>query len=171
MDLLSVFQKPYTKQQAHEIVNWVGAHQKRFDSLLKIFLSEENAAIIQRASWPLSYCAAKHPHLINKHYTKLLAQMCAPGKPTAVRRNILRTFDQLKELPELYHGAIMDACFRYIEDPNEAIASQAFALGILAKLAKIYPEIKSELDIIIESRLPNAAPAFKSRAKKILRSK
>jgi hypothetical protein len=97
--------------------------------------------------------------------------MDAPGKPAAVRRNILRAFDQLKKLPEIHHGVIMDACFRYIENPNEAIASQAFALGILARLAKIYPEIKPELDMIIESRLPNAAPAFKSRAKKILKSK
>ncbi|MGC4235041.1 MAG: hypothetical protein QM594_18865 [Niabella sp.] len=171
MDLLPLLQKPYTKQQANEIVHWVGSHQKRFDSLLKIFLGEEDATTIQRASWPLSYCIASHPHLIDKHYTELLAQMDAPGKPAAVRRNILRAFDQLKELPEIHHGVIMDACFRYIENPNEAIASQAFALGILARLAKIYPEIKPELDIIIECRLPNAAPAFKSRAKKILKSK
>lgn len=171
MHILSLLQKTYTKQNANEIVNWVGSSQKRFDSLLKIFLGDEDIRIIQRASWPLSYCVAHHPHLIDKHYTVLLTQMDTPGRPASVRRNILRAFDQLKELPEAHHGVIMDACFRYIENPNEAIASQAFALGILARLSKIYPEIKPELDIIIESRLPNAAPAFKSRAKKILKSK
>ncbi|MCH5598999.1 hypothetical protein [Niabella ginsengisoli] len=165
MNILSILEKPYTKEQANEIVNWVGDNQKHFDTLLNMFLNSDRI-IVQRASWPLSYCVANHPDLINKHYKKLITQLNADNKPAAVRRNILRAFDQLPHLPEVHHGVIMDACFRFIEDPNEAIASQAFALGILAKLAKVYPEIKPELDAIIRIRMINAAPAFKSRAKK-----
>lgn len=170
MNLLSVLQNAYTKKQATEIVNWIGNNQQRFDNLLHIFLNSDYK-IVQRAAWPLSYCVVNHPPLIDKHYKTLLKQLNSNEKPPAVRRNILRSLDQIDHIPEKYHGIIMDACFRYIEDPNEAIATQAFALGILAKLSKIYPEIKPELCTIIESRLPNAAPAFKSRGKKILAGK
>ncbi|WP_346238644.1 hypothetical protein ABDK00_007655 [Niabella insulamsoli] len=168
MNLISLLERPYTKAQANDIVNWIGNDQKRFDALLKIFLSEETL-LVQRASWPLSYCVANHPRLINKHYDRLINYLKATGKPAAIRRNILRAFDQLDPIPENYHGELMDACFGFIEDPNEAIASQAFALGILSKFAKIYPEIKPELLLIVEDRFPNAPPAFRSRAKKLLR--
>jgi len=170
MKLSVILQNAYSKEQATQIVKWIGSNQQRFDELLHWFLSDDNK-IVQRAAWPLSYCIAQHPQLINKHYDTLIAQLQASDKPSAVRRNILRAFDQIPQIPEKYHGIIMDACFRYIEDPEETIASQAFALGILAKLSKLYPEIRQELCTIIESRLPYATPAFKSRAKKILSGK
>lgn len=170
MNLLSVLQNAYTKKQATEIVNWIDNNQERFDNLLRLFL-DSDYRIVQRASWPLSYCIARYPNLIDKHYKTLLNNLDAPGKPSAVRRNILRAFDQMEYIPEKYSGVIMDACFRYIADPDETIASQAFALGILAKLSKKYPEIKSELCTIIEDRFPNAAPAFRSRGKKIMSGK
>lgn len=170
MNPLSLLQKPCTKLQATEIISWVGSNQNRFNELFKIFIVG-NTRIVQRAAWPLSYCVINHPKLIDKYYKKLILLLDKPNMPAAIRRNILRIFDQIKQLPKAHHGAIMDACFRYIEDPNEAIAAQAFALGILSKLSKVYPEIKPELYLIIENRMENATPAFTSRAKKILSAK
>ncbi len=171
MNLDILLQKGYSKEQADEVVNWVADNQKHFDKLLSIFLTHRDYRIVQRAAWPLSYAAINQPRLIEKHYKKIVKQLDAPGQPAAVRRNILRIFDQLPEIPEDYHGALMDSCFEYIADPDETIAAQAYALGILEKLTKLYPEILPELKTIVELRMPNAAPAFRSRAKKILKRK
>ena len=50
-------------------------------------------------------------------------------------------FLQEIEIPKRYHGKIMDACFKYISVPGEAIAVKAFSLSVLEKLSAIYPEI------------------------------
>ncbi|MCH5720385.1 hypothetical protein [Niabella hibiscisoli] len=171
MKLDILLQKGYSKEQANEVVSWVSDNQKHFDELLKVFLTHKDFRIVQRAAWPLSYAAVNHPALIGKHYKKFVQQLNAPNQPAAVRRNILRIFDQLPNIPEAYHGVLMDSCFEYIADPEEAIATQAFALGILDKLTKLYPEILPELKTVVEVRLPNAAPAFRSRANKILKRK
>jgi hypothetical protein len=171
MNLDILLQKGYSKELADEIVSWVDNNQKHFDELLKVFLTNKDYRIVQRAAWPLSYAAINQPQLISRHYKKIVQYLDAPNQPAAVRRNILRIFDHLPEIPEDYHGVLMDACFQYIADPDETIAAQAYALGILDKLTKIYPEILPELKTVIEVRMLNAAPAFKSRAKKILKRK
>jgi hypothetical protein len=47
---------------------------------------------------------------------------------------------------------------------------KAFSLSILSNLSADYPEIRGELKIIIEEQWEHATPAFRSRAKKILKS-
>lgn len=169
MELYYMLQNGQSKVQTDKIVAWVGIDQQRFDQLFQL-LFDDCFRIVQRASWPISYCAIKHPQLLKKHYTKLLRKLDVNNQRSAVKRNILRILDQIENIPSKYHGQIMNYCFKCIENPNEEIAPQAFSLGILKKLSSVYPEIKSELKSIIEIRLPNASAAFKSRAKKILKS-
>ncbi|MFT4094548.1 MAG: hypothetical protein QM640_13015 [Niabella sp.] len=136
--------------------------------MLNLSLNSESR-IVQRAAWPLSYCVINHPQLIKKHYPQIIALLSAPNQHAAVKRNILRLLDQIPQIPRACHGQIMDICFQIVEDPKEAIAPQAFALGILQKLSRIYPEIKPELKLIIGERIDHTTAAFKSRAKKILK--
>ena len=46
---------------------------------------------------------------------------------------------------------------------------KAFSLTVLQHLAALYPDIKPELRLVIEEQWEQAAPAFRSRAKKILK--
>jgi hypothetical protein len=63
----------------------------------------------------------------------------------------------------------MNTCFEYIENPKEAVAIKAFSLTILSRLAKKYPEIISEIKLLIKEQAPVQTAAFTSRAKKILK--
>jgi hypothetical protein len=49
------------------------------------------------------------------------------------------------------------------------IAVKAFSLTILSNLSAAYPEIRGELKLIIEEQWEQSTPAFRSRAKKVLR--
>jgi hypothetical protein len=164
--LRKLLEAEHSQSQMNAIVDWVDGDQTRFNQLVKLFL-QGGYRITQLASWPLSNCAVKHPFLIRKHYRALINHMKDPKNHRAVKRNILRIFD-LIEIPEKYHGELMNECIAYIENPQEAIAVQAFALGILKKLTQFYPEIRHEVEIIIESRLPSSSKGFQSRAKKYL---
>jgi hypothetical protein len=159
--------KEHSKAQCTKIVNWVGGSQQHFDELFSLFLNDEYR-VVQRAAWPVSYCVIAHPSLISKHWKKLISNLKKPGLHDAVKRNSIRLMQDIK-LPEKYQGEIMDICFKYLESPTEALAVKVFSMAVLGNLAKIYPEIKAELKLLIEDQLPGQTAGFKNRAKKVLK--
>lgn len=166
MELRETILAEHSKAQTNAIVKWVGNSQERFDALFHLFLTDEYR-VVQRAAWPLSYCVIGHPQFIEKHFKELINNLHNPKLPGAVKRNTLRLLQHL-EIPEEFHGEIMNLCFDYITSPDEPAAVKAFALTILQNLAQSYPEIKDEVKIIIEDRWEVESPAFRSRAKKFL---
>ena len=159
----------HSKAQTLKIIKWVGQSQQRFDQLMKLFLQDEYR-VTQRAGWPLSYIAIKHPELARKHIGKLIKNLQKKDLHDAVKRNSVRLL-QFVDIPTRYHGAIMDTCFRFIQSPTEAVAIKAFSISILEKLLPLYPEIHNEIKLIIEERWDHETAAFRSRAKKILNFK
>jgi hypothetical protein len=159
--------KEHSKAQCTKIVKWVGSSQVRFDELFDLFLQDEYL-VVQRAAWPVSYCVDAYPQLISKHWKTLVENLRKPGLHDAVKRNSIRLMQDI-DLPEKYHGEIMDLCFKYLESPAEALAVRIFSLSVLANLATHYPEIKAELKLIIEDQLPHQSAGFKSRAKKVMK--
>jgi hypothetical protein len=160
----------HSKANCEKIVQWIGDDAKRFDQLVNLFLNDEDPKVIQRAAWPLSYAAIAHPKLVGKHLGKLLKNLEKPNIHEAVRRNTLRLLQDIT-LPEKYHGIIMDTCFRLVTDPQQKPATKAFSLTILDNLSHLYPDIRQELLTIINDQWDNESAAFRSRARKIQKSK
>ena len=167
MKLREQILKEHNKVNCGKIVSWVGSNQQRFDELFNLFLHDEYR-VVQRAGWPLSDCVKRHPAFIKNHFAKLLKNLKRPGNHEAVKRNTVRLLQDV-DIPEKYHGEIMDICFRYIASPDEPVAVKAFSLTVLQNLSRFYPEIKNELKVIIEERWDYETAAFHSRARKILK--
>lgn len=157
----------HTKENCKKIVDWVGNDSKRFNELFDLFLNDEYR-VTQRAAWPVSYCVIAHPELMKNNFEKLIANLSKPGINDSIKRNTVRLL-QAVNIPEKQEGAVMDICFNYVASPKEAVAIKAFSLTILGKLAKKYPEIISEIKLLIEDQLPHQTAAFKSRVKKLLK--
>jgi len=168
MDLRKTILSEHSKSNCNKIVKWVGNSQKRFDDLFYLFLNSEYR-INQRAAWPLSYCVIDKPGFISKHFSKLLKNLHKPGIHDSVKRNTVRLLQHI-DIPKKFHGEIMDICFRYISSPDEAVAIKAFSLSILQNLCEHYPEIKNEIRLAIEERWPYETAAFRSRARKFLKT-
>jgi hypothetical protein len=175
MNLRDTILIAHSKANCTKIVTWVGSNQKRFDELFNLFLKDEYR-VVQRAGWPVSYCAMAHPEFMKKNFGKLLKNLKRPGMHEAVKRNTVRLLQDLAyrqagiPIPKKYQGEIMSLCFDYISSPTEKIAIKAFSLTVLQNLSKIYPDIKQELVAIINDRWDFETAAFRSRAKKILNS-
>jgi len=159
--------KEHSKAQCAKIVKWVGSNQQRFDELFGLFLNDEYR-VVQRAAWPVSYCVIAHPAFISKHWKELISKLKKPDQHDAVKRNSIRLMQDI-DIPKKYHGAIMDICFSFLESPTEALAVKVFSMTVLGNLAKYYPEIKTELQLIIEDQLPYQTAGYKSRANKVLK--
>ncbi len=159
--------KEHSKAQCTAIVNWVGASQQRFDELFKLFLNDEYR-VVQRAAWPVSYCVIAHPQFIKKHWAALVKNLQQPNLHNAVKRNSIRLLQDIP-IPEKYQGSIMDICFNYLQSPTEAVAVKAFSLTVLNNLAKQYPEIIPEVQLILEDQAQCLTAALKVRAREFLK--
>jgi len=167
MALKQAIQEEHSKAQTDRIVRYVGHDKARFDALMNLFLTGD-ALILQRAGWPLSYCAQNNPSFVLPHLPKLLKLLEKKDVHNAVTRNIVRMLQDVP-IPAKYQGTVMNICFGFIASPEQPAAIKAFSLTILEHLAESYPEIVPELKLIIEERWPYETPAFHSRAKKILK--
>ena len=168
MDLLQLLRSEHSKKQTDRIVRYIRDDLTRFAILMDLFFKGEYR-ITQRAAWPLSYCVRAHPALIGPYFKPLLDNLTRKGIHVAVIRNTVRLLQDV-DIPKKHHGRVMSTCFEFIQSPETPIAVKAFSLTILANLSSVYPEIRGELKLIIEEQWEHATPAFRSRAKRILRS-
>lgn len=166
IDLEQLLRKEHSKKQTARIVRYIGNDKQHFAMLMKLFFKGEYR-ITQRAAWPMSYCVRAHPELIRPYFKPLLDNLARKDIHVAVVRNTLRLLQDV-EIPKKYHGRVMSTCFDLIQSPGAPIAVKAFSLTILANLASDYPDIGSELRLIIEEQWEHATPAIRSRARKVL---
>ena len=168
MDLRRTILAEHSKANCNKIVKWIGHSQGRFTELFNLFLHSEYR-VNQRAAWPLSYCVIAHPNLISPHLAKLVKNLHKPGIHDSIKRNTVRLLQHI-DIPKKFHGEVMDICLHYIATPNEPVAVKAFSLSILHNLSQQYPEIKKEVKLIIEEQWPYETAAFRSRAKKFMKT-
>lgn len=168
MSIIQMLEAEHSKKQTSEIVERIGTDQKKFDELFLSFMNGE-PKVVQRAGWPLSYAVIANPSFITKHYPALFKKLKDPAQHDAVHRHIMKMFSVIDTYPEKYHGALMDQCLRFIEDPKTKVAIQAYSFRTLTRLCKPYPEIIPEIELIIDERMPDAKAAFKASAKQYLK--
>jgi hypothetical protein len=168
MDLRKEIVKEHSKVQAQKIVTYIGNSPTRFKDLVTIFLAGPYR-VTQRAAWPLAICVEHHPKLVAPHLVSLLKQLEKPGIHDAVKRNTIRLLQHI-EIPKSLHGRVADLCFRYLSNNEENIAVRVFSMSVLEVITQERPELKRELQLIIEDHLPFASPGYLSRARKVLKN-
>src|SRR5579863_10328550 len=167
MDLVKLLRAEHSKRQCDRIVAYIGSDKDRFAQLIELFFRGEYR-MTQRAAWPLSYCVQRHPELITPYYRQLLDNLGRKDIHVAVIRNTVRLLQDVS-IPKRWHGRVMSICFDFVADVQTPIAVKAFSLTILSHLSADYPEIRGELKLSIEEQWEQSTPAFRSRAKKILK--
>jgi len=160
--------KEHSLENTDRIAKFACGSKEHFDELMQCFLSNEYR-VAQRAAWAVSHAASKKPDFMAGYIKVLVGQLSRKDVHAAVIRNSVRILQQT-DIPTELHGEVMNACFSFIENPATPVAIKAFSLTTLHNLSKVYPEIKQELQLIIEERWELESAAFRSRAKKVLSS-
>lgn len=158
--------KEHSKSHALRIAGYACESKSNFKELMQCFLDDEYR-LAQRAAWSVSWAAKKKPEMIAPHIKDLVSVLYKTNVHDAVIRNSVRVLQEI-QIPEKYHGEVMDACFKFLEKPETHVAIKAFSLTTLFNLSKTYPAIKAELKLMIEDGWEHETAAFKARAKKIL---
>ncbi|TAJ60871.1 MAG: hypothetical protein EPO58_04745 [Chitinophagaceae bacterium] len=166
MNIREELLQEHSRSQALRIAAYANLSKAHFKELMQCFLSKEYR-VAQRAAWSVSWAALQKPEMIQPYLKDLIDCLQKKDSHPALIRNAVRILEKI-EIPEKFHGEVMNACFGFIETPSTPAAIKAFSLTTLFNLSKTYPEIKGELKLIIEERWDTETPAFKSRGRKIL---
>lgn len=166
MNIREELQKEHSRKNALNIAEYACFSKKNFKELMMCFLDNDQC-IAQRAAWSVSWAAQKKTDMVIPYIKDLVLQLQRKEAHNAIVRNSLRVLEHI-EIPEIFHGEVMNACFGFIESPTTPVAIKSFSLTVLFRLSFFYPDIQHELKLIIEDRWDTETAAFKSRGKNIL---
>ena len=155
-----------SKAQAMQIATDAAGSEMVLSELIDCFTSGDTR-LTQRAAWSLSWVAQKNPEAIQPYIDIIVSQISRPEAHDAVIRNSLRILEDI-EIPEQFHGEVLNACFDFIQKKHTAVAIKAFSLHVIFNLSKLYPEIRNELKLVIQENIEFETAAFRSRGKKLL---
>jgi len=139
-------------------------NEDHFGELIRIILHEKDP-LPMRASWVVEGITAQYPDMILPYMKDLIRKLRHFTHPGTLR-NILKIFSRM-DIDKKYHGQLADICFDWIAEEKKPVAVKVYAMQILARLIRIYPELKNELLELIDQQLPRSSAGFKSCARKI----
>ncbi len=167
MNIRTTLEEDHSKPTIMEIVEYVGRSTKKFAELMECFFCD-TSRISHHASWAVGFCGLKYPSLIIPYLDQMLDYLEQPVH-NSIRRNTVRIMAEM-DLPEEFLGRVAEICFKFLDDPKEAIAVRVFSMSVLFNIVKKEPELANELRIVIEDHYPHGSAGFKSRGKKILKA-
>jgi hypothetical protein len=167
MNLLAELQKDHSKEITDKIVEYVSGDDERLAELMDIFFNS-SWEIVQRAAWAVGKLGEKTDLLI-PYLKPMINNLKKPKLHDAIKRNTVRTW-QFMTIPDDYLGEVAELCFDFLASKDEAIAIKVFSMVVLEGIVMRVPELKTELQFLIEEQLPYGSAGFKNRGQKVLRN-
>jgi hypothetical protein len=167
MNLREEILAEHSRKQSLKIAGWIGSDKKRFSLLLDLFLHDQYR-VVQRSAWVVSYVGERHPELVELNIKSIVNRLYDDNIHVAVKRNVIRILQYVK-IPVSLHAKVINICMLNLADPEETVAVRCFSMTVLANLAKLYPEIKTEIISVLNSRFMGTTPGLKARAKKVIK--
>jgi hypothetical protein len=158
--------REHSKRNTLRIARWVGDDIGRFSGLMKIFLGRDRV-LVQRSSWIMSLCIENAPSLAVPWIPKMIKKCTGNDVHDSVQRNVMRSL-QFVETPKRHRGIVVNAAFDILQSAHGSIAAKAFAMTVIAEIARKEPDLKNELLIVLDEILANPSSAgIRSRAQRV----
>ena len=168
MDIKDELFAEHSRQQAITVANYACESKENMQQLIDCLFSDDTV-VAQRAAWSIGWSVKIKLDALLPFIDLLIPLIERKDVHDAVIRNTMLVLVCI-DIPEKYHGIVMNGCFNFIENPVTPPAIKAYSMTTVYNLSKYYPEILQELRTIIEENWENETPAFKSRGKKILKA-
>lgn len=126
----------------------------------------EEHPIGMRFTWLMGGLCERAPEMIAPHLPRLFTakeELNFPGYDRSLAK-----WMSLCGIPEEIEGEVADQLFEWMLDPQIKVAVKAFSMTALANLSRKYPELGTELRLIIEEQFEEGSAGYKSRGRKVL---
>ncbi len=137
-----------SKKTCLEIARYIGEDDARFGSLVDAFFNAEGKEQ-NWLMWVITHTVERNPRLVLSHLEKFV-HLLGKEQSGAVNRGIVRILRDVSIMPEELTGEVYAKCFDLMCDPGQAIAVRAFSMKVLARIARLHPELKAELIPILQ---------------------
>lgn len=158
----------HSKSQTMRIVKYIGNDKNRFKELMTIILGKDEL-LSQRGAWVFAFCCDAEPQLLQPYFKQIIKKLKEERNHDAIKRNFMRSL-QDAIIPEKFQGEIYDIALNYVLSENEARAARVFGMSVLFNIAKLHPELLTELKaILIDLNTYSDTPSLIARSKGILK--
>jgi hypothetical protein len=164
MDIKAQLLSELSRTNIDFTIHTLGNNPDTFKELINFIFTEPDP-LPMRASWVVEGITEKYPGMILPYVGMLIRNLRKYSHP-GTRRNLLKVFSRM-EIPEKYHGILLDICFEWITKEDRTVAEKVFAMQIIANHLKYYPELTNEFIEIIDDQTHKNSPGFASRVRKI----
>jgi len=154
------------KTETVAISKFIIVHPYLIDELYHLIFSSDIKEQ-WRAAWLFEHIFLENEDLVQPFLKDMIRQF-----PTITNDGVKRHFSKIlafSDINEILDGEIINTCFEWILSEKIPVAVKANCMHILYNATKKYPELKPELQIVLEEQFHNNTSGFKSRAKKILK--
>ena len=136
------------------------SHPEQIPDLVELALGSKKAPLPAHASWLLIHLAkadwallASYEHAFIDHFLVSTNQ--------SILRNLLVTLLEFP-LTDYREGEVLDALIAHLKNEEDKVALRVYSLYKLAEFVQRYPEIKTEIDAVLELIQVNPmSPAMK----------
>lgn len=148
MDIAKRLHKGQSRTEIDKIIRYIGDDEKRFKSLMDLFLKGDNE-LQRRAAWVVGEMGVLQPALIKSYIPQLLKLMKKKELHCATPRAIMRIFMNIK-IPDQYVSDVFDLSLENIRDESASIAVRAFSVKTAVNICAEHRELSNEFFIVLD---------------------
>jgi hypothetical protein len=123
-----------------------------FETAVRIGLTNQKP-FCWRCSWIIFKVTEKDPLRILPFVDQIIGSL-DNFKFDSQIGGFLKTLTFVKEFKEDHYGILADYCIKIIYDSQRPSHNKYYAMQLLLKIAKKYPELSHEFALVIETNLP-----------------
>lgn len=156
IDLEKEFETYITLKKVKKIVANIEQQPELVIETRKL-LFDKDPQRTMRSAWILLHISFHYPELVVPQLKYILKFLDQNDQNTGAIRCCIRILTEI-EIPEKYCSEVFDKSLKYAMNAGFPHAVRVFAIYVLVKICKQYPELKPEVQLIIDdlSSIPQA---------------
>lgn len=159
-------QRGIRKEKIMDLVERCASEPKIHEHIVDLAISDR-IPLNQKTAWLMSHISSKNPDIITQNSEKILEKVRGI-KPDGAIRDILRayTFVDPKKVDQ---GKLLDISFEFLAEGNRALAVKYNSARNAINIVKNYPELRDELESILEIQHEIDPKGFGKHAKRMIK--
>lgn len=139
-----------------------------FEDAYRLCMAQKGVMALRTAR-VVQLVAEEHPGIFRPYFPDMVHSLHML-RHSSVKRCMMKvlTFYDLTDEEEL-HGLIIDAAFMRMNEPGEDVSTRAYAMRVIRRFLKIYPEISGEYIAALKFLTTNAKETLSNYAEKLLK--
>lgn len=168
MDVLELIQTHAKSKDFISLYTRFIDQSEYLDDLIEVATSDLKHPFPEYASWLVLHIAKNKPIVLQPFQKKIIDRILT-SRNQSVLRNLIYS-NHLIGKTSYQEGELLDYLIEAIRNENNKVALQVYALYSLLPFIKDYPELKSEIDAILQIKQVPLKPAMKVAIRNFHRS-